>query len=179
VTQAPNPSRRRCPQCGKEYGRNAVVCTECGVDIDTGERFSAEIGEDEIEEEVEEAGPGSVGRQMLIYFAEVFPGLARPVLVLFSILIALIGLVLLALGLTWLFATGDFITGMTMGGVGLVLYAQGAAWVLTGEYFVLKSALAELDSARWQVFFVLMILPFGAFMFAMKQIAAWMQSKGG
>ncbi len=156
----------RCPQCGKELGRNTVICIDCGINVETGQRFDAQVSVEEVEdphepEEEQFAEPG-LARRWTLYFAAVFPGVVRPGMVIFSVIIMVAGIAILAFGLA--LALGALVQpfpfeGMAISAAGLVLWAQAWGWIMTDEFSVMPNTFVEFDEERWWAFVFLMMLP--------------------
>ena len=53
---APAPSPK-CPSCGAEVAADAVICINCGTNLQTGERLQTEATENEDESEEDEVEP--------------------------------------------------------------------------------------------------------------------------
>ncbi|MEK7467974.1 MAG: hypothetical protein AAB074_11210 [Planctomycetota bacterium] len=139
-----------CPNCAVNWPADTVLCVRCGLNLQTGENVAPPTpAAAEAEQEPE---------TRLERFAARFPGLFRPkTLVASLIVLALAGgcFVLCVI----LMSMGVVMTAATAGGVGLILYAQAVAWVLTGEIQLLVEAMTEFDGPRWNAFFLALAIP--------------------
>jgi hypothetical protein len=136
-----------CPACNVTWPPETVICVKCGLNLRTGARVWAPPPEPEVEPE------SAVER-----FATTFPGLFRPRTLIASIVaagLAIVCEVLCVIMLTW----GVFISAVSVGALGLVLYAQAVAWILAGELQLLLNAMVEFDGRRWNAFFIAVVAP--------------------
>jgi hypothetical protein len=155
-------NERHCLKCGTSYGADVLICTKCGVNLETGHPVQTVVEADsEVPEapadEREEEEP-SAPMQFLMAVGEVFPGLFNPLtLILFPVS------VVVALGLAWLalfiLSLGALFGGIALGGVALMAYALGVAALLTGRIGTLTDALVELTSTQWTIFIVMVFGP--------------------
>lgn len=152
----------RCPRCGKTMGRNVVICVDCGINIETGQRLGARVSveeaeePDETEETVEAAG---FVQRWAAYFHAVFPGMRNPLLVSVSVLVMVMGVGFLAFGLVLALVVIVPFEGVAISGVGLVLWAQAWGWVMVDEWSVMPDTFLDFDEERWWAFAILMVLP--------------------
>ena len=148
----------RCPACGTVAPPGAVICVECGLNLKTG--TPTRISPDD--EQPDEEAPPSAPMRALMFVAEWMPGLLRPLVLVASIVASLLGLGLLIFGLALFFSGIGILAGMAAGGVGVIVFAQGIAWLIDGSLVWLTDALVEFDGPRWGIFFVLLATPFVA-----------------
>ena len=146
-----------CPHCGTVYPSETVICVKCGVDLRTGEELQTEA-------ETEAGQPTAV--RVLLFLANLVPGIVRPMLLITSLLVAVIGLGIMILGLH-IFSMGAVMAAVAILAAGLIVYAQAIAWVLFGRFALLVECLAELDSNQWLVFFFILFAPIAAFFIAL------------
>ena len=148
------PGTAPCPGCGEPMATDAAICVHCGYNARTGRRLATATGIEEPEEP-----PPALPIRAVMFVGEWMPGLLRPLVLILSILVGIVGLGILVFGLA-LFAMGAMLTAFAAGALGVIVYAQGIAWLLDGEFTWLTDALTELDGYRWGLFFVLLVLPF-------------------
>jgi hypothetical protein len=143
-----------CPKCGTDYPSETVICVKCGVDLRTGEALETEA--DPVR------GP-SPGMQVLQFVGDLVPGVFRPGLLITSLLVGCIGLGILWFG-SVLFGFGAIFGAVAIMAAGLVVYAQGIAWVLYGRFSFLPECLAEFNGNQWMLFVVVLFAPMAAFL---------------
>jgi hypothetical protein len=151
-----------------------LICVECGINLKTGERLETRVadeaaggsptgerdrgdGEDGVAPAPAAPDPWPWAERV----GAIFPGLFRPLTVVLALVMGAVaaGLALLCLGVVGM---APF-TGITAGAVGLIAYAQGVAWLMTGEVSLLSNCLVEFDGNRWFVFFAFLAAPFVLF----------------
>ncbi len=158
---------RRCRGCQTEYAADVFVCTNCGINLVTGEHYAMSV--DHMTERAsaraasEGKDPPAGAKRLLIWTAEYFPGLFRPVVLLGSLVLAAVGLAVVGLGLA-LFLAGVLLGGTMILGAGCLAYAQAAAFILSGEFETLVSALVDFDGLQWTIWFMLLFTPGSALM---------------
>jgi len=141
--------RRICWKCGADYGENTVICTECGIDLRTGEEVGAQPDD----------GPELPRHRTVVSFIiNWMPGLLRPVVIVCSIITCLIGLAIVGFAIRIL-GFGVVLSSVSIGAAGLIVYAHGISWILAGEFGFLSSTLVELDGKQWLTFFALLLAP--------------------
>jgi len=141
--------RRICWKCGADYDETTVICTECGIDLRTGD----EVGSDADDE------PG-LPRHLKIasFIINWMPGLLRPVLIVCSLITCVMGLAVVGFAIGIL-GFGVVLSSVSIGAAGLIVYAHGISWILAGEFGFLSSTLVELDGKQWLTFFALLLAP--------------------
>ena len=146
--------RNLCWKCGTEYGPEVRVCVRCGINLDTGDEMKTRTGDDAREPTAQEKSLGVIGEWM--------PGLLRPGVVVLSTVAALGGMAVMAFAFGLLGHKQYINMAMTilLGGPGLVIYAHGAAWMISGRILWLHEALADFAGRNWALFFSLMTLVF-------------------
>lgn len=158
----PDPSRegkRLCWKCGTWYGPDIVMCVSCGVNLETGREVQAAARENEEKPAVSE--------RLLFFVADWTPGLLRPVVLVLSALLALLGLAVMGL-CAFVLALGAVFAAVAIGSVGLIMYAQAVAWMLVGRIALLQDALLDLEGKKWSLFFALIFAPFAVGLVLMK-----------
>lgn len=145
----------RCPKCYARYPVDTTLCTECGIDLRTGEPIGGESEEDE--RRAAERGAGAFVRAY-------FPGVYRTKILAAAGVCAVITLGVGILGL-FMLSLGAVLPAITILGVALLAWVHASAWIVAGELRALPSTLAELRGSNpWVVFLTLASLPiFGAF----------------
>jgi len=141
--------RRICWKCGADYDENTVICTECGIDLQTGAEVGAKVDD-------EPELPRHL--KVLSFILNWMPGLVRPVLIVCSIVTCLIGLAIVGFAMG-LLGFGVVLSSVSIGAAGLIVYAHGISWILAGEFGFLSGTLVELDSKQWLTFFALLLAP--------------------
>lgn len=99
------------------------------------------------------------GEFVLQWFLYLFPGLARPGVVLGSAVL----LAVAALGgvAAWLVAFGLVVPVFVPGVVAVILFWTALSWILYGETVMPAEALAEFDAVHWLLLCVLTIAAIG------------------
>jgi len=154
--RAPDGPVRVCPACGEAAAPGAVICVHCGLNLRTGTPTHTAL---EDAAEPEEERPPSLPVRAVMLVGEWTPGLLRPVVLLLSVVVGLLGLGILAFGIG-LLGMGAVISCFAVGAAGVIVYAHAAAWIVDGEVSLLSEALTNFEGGRWLVFFVLLALPF-------------------
>lgn len=144
---APASGSLLCPSCGTSWPPDTLLCVRCGVNLHTGERVGGPPPDKPPEEEM----PPDT-------WADVVPGLFTPRVLVISVVVLAMSLACFGLCILLLLA-GVLMTAATAGAVGLILYAQAVAWILTGELQLLVNALADFDGRRWNAFFIALAVP--------------------
>lgn len=144
----------RCPFCGTEYAEPFVVCTQCGMNRATGRMSNPVV----VEEDDEEEQP-SRWLRFVMWTAEYLPGLFRPLVLIASVLLAIIGLGITVMGVVLLVGFFVIFSSICIMAVGALAYAQAVAWILWGELGFLPDQLTEFDEVRWALWFVGLLTP--------------------
>ena len=147
----------RCPSCGAGLGPDAVLCVECGFDLKTGKQAHAPAEDDTAGVE-RERGAAPL-RRSLQFVGEWLPGLFVPRVLVLSVLAVAAGFAVVWLGLL-LLSLGTLIGASLVGGIGVIFYGQGCAWLISGDLSLLPQALSDFDGARWALFLGLLLTPF-------------------
>ncbi len=140
-----------CPGCGQAYPGDALLCIRCGIDLHTGEQIARPAAP---EGDAEEARA-----PWWAWFPAVCPGFFRAKTLVFAIFVLALAAGCLAMGLVFL-VMGVFFTAVTAGALGVILYAQAVACILTGDIQLIHDALVDFDGTRWTAFFFALAVPF-------------------
>jgi len=162
---------RRCPGCSKDYPVDVVVCTECGINLVTGHKFRAEVGEVE-EEDFELVEPDPWSHVLLMFFAERVPGLFNPLVLALTIILGGIGLGIIGFGLVVSLQMKAIFSGVAVCAAGMVAWGQAMAWLIFGELDLAINAMVEFDEKKWTVFIVSFLVPLPIFYLVFTLIAA-------
>lgn len=161
---------RRCPGCGKEYALDTVVCTACGINLVTGHKFQAEVGEVE-EQDFELVEDEPMSHRALQFFADRVPGVFNPMVLAMSILLGLVGLGILGFGMVVVLVMKAVFSAVAICGAGMVAWGQAMAWLVFGELTVAINAMVEFDEKKWTTFGILFFLPMPIFFIIFKFVA--------
>lgn len=159
-----------CPQCQaaieveEPTQPTRAKCGECGATLKVSPRA------EEADEEEPEAEPSRALRAVM-FVGEWFPGLLRPVVLVMSLIVCLIGLGAIGFGIA-LFAAGVLISSFAVSTAGVVIYAHGASWLLDGEVCWLTDSLTNFDGRRWGIFVILLAAPFAAIFLLVRLLLA-------
>jgi hypothetical protein len=157
-----------CPQCQaaveveEPTQPTRVKCGECGATLKVRPRAE--------ETDEEEAEPSRALRAVM-FVGEWFPGLLRPLVLVMSLIVCLVGLGAIGFGIA-LFAAGVLISSLAVSTAGVVIYAHGASWLLDGDICWLSDSLTNFDGRRWGIFFLLLAVPFVAIFFLVRLLLA-------
>ena len=169
LTWRPKPQQGTpCPACETVAPPGAVICVNCGLNLKTGTPTRIASVDDE---PGEEEAPPSPPMRALMLIGEFAPGLLRPLVLIASLVVAVLGLGILAFGLA-LFAAGVLLSAFAVGAAGVIVYAHGIAWLLDGGLSWLPEALVDFDGPRWGIFFVLLLAPLVALFLLVKVLLA-------
>jgi hypothetical protein len=146
---------RSCPRCSGVYPADVVVCVRCGIDLRTGQPLPTP----QYDPEGSDEAPPPWWRLGPAYFAACFPGLLRPTVLVGALLAGIVGVIVMLFGLMLILAFMVVLSGSFVAAAGLVLWAQGAAWIVQGEYGILHDQLADFDSVQWNLFLLLVAAP--------------------
>ena len=155
-----------CPKCGTDYADDTVICVPCGIDLRTGQSIPVDAATSPERESEDEDAP-SVGLRALQVVGDFLPGLFRPALIIAALLVGCAGLGILGLGWILFTQVGALLAAVAVMAAGLVVYAQAIAWVLSGSFCQLNSALVDFEGKHWMLFFIILSLPFAAFFIAL------------
>ena len=144
---------RRCPRCRKSWGDTDRFCGDCGARLDQPGRVRPK----------EPPPPGAP----VVWLLETFPGLARPMVLVCSILAVLAAFVAFGLAMVML-SMGVLITAFAAGAGGMIIYWTALGWILYGYLCHPVEALSEFQGRHWMVFLVATTIPGILFMFAFK-----------
>jgi phage FluMu protein Com len=163
LTEAPPRERAVCPICRASMDTAVSICAMCGFNRRTGKTSVKHLHKLEEESAADEREEEKVAFPLLVlqFLGELLPGLFRPGLLIGAIILSIIAFAILGLAL-FIIGLGGLISGMAIGGTGLVLYGQALGILLYGEWAFLPECLAECDSRRWLLFLVLLFAPFAA-----------------
>ena len=146
---------------------DAVICLQCGLNRETGERAQTQVQTQPaqetpapVEEEEDEEEELTTADRVTVVIGEWAPGLFKPKVLIASTIVTLIGFALMWLTL-YLIQQGTGMVAIMFAGFGLMVYSQALAWLLTGELQLLTDALADFDAYRWVLFLILCLTPFG------------------
>jgi len=168
-----------CPICSAPVAVGAVICLNCGLNLETGVRTQTHVREEaagtsevraqEAEAEDEEEEP-SLGDKISMVVEAWAPGLLRPLVLIVSTVFALIACTLLWLT-TYMVREGASMEALAFAGLGLIFYAHTLTWILTGELQSVVEGLADFDLYRWLTFLLLLFTPYAiVFMVVGKQV---------
>ena len=143
------PSQRCCPNCQNLLDPGTAVCIRCGYNLETGERLETQI------HKVDET---PAWLKFLRFMYDLMPGLFRPLMIIAFILCLLLSIILAWLGLVVL-GFGIVFSGIAICSASLIVYAQGVAFLLAGEFQILKSALVDFTERQMTAFIVLVFGP--------------------
>ena len=164
IVAGPRAAVRSCSGCGSPMAADAVICLQCGMNLETGERAQTQVqaqpAQEAPEPEEEEEEELTTADRVTVVIGEWVPGLFKPKVLIASTIVTLIGLALMWLTL-YLIQQGTGMVAIMFAGLGLMVYAQALAWLLTGELQLLTDALADFDAYRWGIFLILWLTPFG------------------
>jgi hypothetical protein len=139
----------------------AVICVNCGLNLKTGALVATRAGEEappEVGDDEDEEAPPSAPMRAVMVVAEYLPGLLRPLVLIASAIVGVVGLGILVFGLA-LFGMGALISAFAVAAAGVVVYAHGVAWLIDGEVGWLPEVLVDFEGGRWPLFFVLVLGP--------------------
>jgi len=134
-------SRVRCPKCGSYCEDTDRFCGKCGASLTP---------------QVEEEGPGLL--RPIYWFLNIFPGLVRPWVVIFSLVVIALSAVVGGLGAR-VTALGALISGVFILGFALLMWGTGWVWLLYGYLCFPSEALAELEGYKWMIWILLVLAP--------------------
>lgn len=155
---------RRCCVCETDYPSDVLICVECGINLLTGEQYTLSV-ERISEHAAERAGSekssfrATPTRFLLVWSGENLPGLFRPLVLLCALLLAAIGLSIVVLGIVLLMGFMVVMGGGACMALGSLAYAQALAFIISGEFETLVTALVDFDGTHWTVFFSLLMAP--------------------
>ncbi len=151
-----------CPSCKEPVTPSAVICLACGFNLKTGETLhtatTAEEPDDDEDDDVEEEVPLTGWERVLETLGAWVPGLFRPKVVVAAVLVAIVGLAVMALGAT-LFASGMVLAPLLVAVGGAVIFGQGVVWLFDGEICLLHDALTNLEGNQLFVLAICLAIP--------------------
>lgn len=150
---------RHCWKCHTDYPAETVVCVRCGVNLVTGEDLASKS-------EPEDPGP----QGFVEHIADLAPGLLRPIVWIPSLLLAAGGWGVIAVG-GMLIQSGVILSGVPVAALGLIMYAQAVVWMITGQFWLMHTALVEFHGRHWTIFAVAVFGPGVVFIVALKLLA--------
>ncbi|HBC85474.1 MAG TPA: hypothetical protein DCZ94_00825 [Lentisphaeria bacterium] len=151
------PSPQACPECQQLLEPGVVVCIKCGFNLQTKQKMETVIHIDD---------PTPIWLKFLRFMYDLMPGLFRP-LIIFSFLACIaLAIFLMFMGLM-VISMGVFLSGIFICAGALMVYAQGVAFLLAGEFQILKSALVDFTERQTWVFVLLVFGPCGLLLSAM------------
>jgi hypothetical protein len=140
---------RYCWKCKTTYDPQVAVCLKCGVNLITGEELAVESKEEE---------PLTFPERVFRWIADCFPGLLRPKMWLPALLMACLALAVMWLCL-FVFSMGAVLSAFPIGAMALIIYAQAVVWLITGQFWLLHTALTEFQGRHWSIFVLLVLGP--------------------
>ena len=151
------PSPQCCPSCQKLLDPGVIVCVRCGFNLKTKQKMETVI-------HIDDGSP--IWLKFLRYVYDIMPGLFRPLIVLSFLVCIALAITLVFLGLM-VIAMGVFFSGIAICSGALMVYAQGVALLLAGEFQLLKSALVDFKEKQMWVFVLMVFGPCGLLLAAM------------
>ena len=163
-----------CPSCGESISPNTVICLSCGTNLKTGEKLHTATSE---QPDAEEEAPPTGRERFLMTLGEWFPGLFRAKVVIAAMLVALVGLAVMAFGAV-LFTLGSVLAPMLVATGGAIIYTQGIVWLFDGEICLLNDALTNLEGNRLFVLVLCLAVPAVTLFAAMEYISDYWSAMG-
>ena len=146
----PEAPGQLCPNCDLPLAADAVICTQCGFNLETGERLEAgrlAVGS--------EAPPAATALQTILDF---FPGLYYPGVIVLAVLCA--GLSCgLAFFTVIVFALGAFMSAGALGVATLAVWTQAVTLMCVGRAEFFNTALGDIEGTQFGVFLALVMAP--------------------
>ncbi len=152
-----SPSPQACPNCQHLLEPGVIVCVKCGFNLKTKQRMETVI-------HIDDGAP--IWMKFLRYINDIMPGIFSPLMILCFITCIGLAILLVFLGLMML-SLGVFLTGIAICSAALMVYAQGVAFLLAGEFQLLKSALADFTGRQMWIFILMVFGPCGLILAAM------------
>ena len=157
------PVAQRCAECGAELDAGTVLCLKCGYNLETGVKAQTAAAETEAApqamEDEEEDKPPSWDDKVVAVFEAWMPGALKPGVLAFAVVLILGAFTLMWLTL-YMMQQGVGMIALMSAGLGVIVYAQGLAWLIVGEYQLLIEAMSDFDLYRWTVFLALLCPPY-------------------
>jgi hypothetical protein len=120
-----------------------------------------------LDDDDEEREP--LSRRALIWFFELFPGLASPVVVFCSLLALALSVVVFGLAL-FILSMGGLISCFWIGAAGGLLFWTSLSWVMYGSLAHPVEAMADFQEKHWIVLFLASCGLIGAFVLFAKSL---------
>ncbi len=152
-----SPSPQACPNCQFLLEPGVVVCIKCGFNLKTKQKMETVI-------HIDDGSPAWV--KFLRYVNDIMPGIFRPLIVLSFLLCIAAAFFLAILGLM-IIGMGVFLSGIFVCSGALMVYAQGVALLLAGEFQLIKSALVDFTERQMWIFMLMVFGPCGLLLLAM------------
>ena len=163
---APAAGGRFCPHCEMPLEEGAVLCTECGYDLQTGTALA-----DGAKPVPPEVPPVSTAWQT---FMDFFPGFYYPgIIVLAALCAGLAGV--LAVFTVVVFAMGAYLSAGSVGVATLAVWTQAVTLMCVGRAEFFNTALGDIEGTQFGVFMGLVLAP----PFAVWAFLGWISSTHG
>lgn len=163
---APGAGGEFCPNCEMPLEEGAVLCTQCGYDLQRGTLLA-----DGAKPVAPEAPPVATAWQTLLDF---FPGLYYPgIMVLALFCTGLAGF--LAVFTMIVFAMGAYLSAGAIGVATLATWTQAVTLMCVGRAEFFNTALGDIEGTQFGVFMGLVLAP----PFALWVLLGWISSTHG
>lgn len=159
----PAAAGRFCPNCEMPLAEGAVLCTECGCDLQTGTVLA-----DGTKPAPPAEAPVSIAWQT---FLDYFPGFYYPSIIVLAVLCAGLAGVLALLTL-FVFALGAWLTAGAVGVATLAVWTQAVTLMCVGRAEFFNTALGDIEGTQFGVFMGLVLAP----PFALWVLLGWISS---
>lgn len=147
-----------CPKCQTQYPDNMLICVPCGINMKTGQQLRTQSA---AVPDIPDLPPESGEDTPKPWLADNFPGALRPKTLTLSAGLGALGFGITLFALYTIVAGGaDFLFGsFCIAAVGVLLSAQAWAWLITGEIWLLNTAMLEFQSKDWTNLSLALIVP--------------------